>query len=158
MQVLQHLLLLWQHVNAISFQKPYCMGSNTHENSRHCFKQQVSLFFMVLELGDKKFHGWSTVMGEIFSFPFLFHPPQTSSKEYVAFSRQNVPIAFNCTFQQIYQLLLCHLLARGQSVKGGWLSEVCSVGLNSLWGWWCLTHGLFDYSPAQSKGHIFDPQ
>lgn len=46
-------------------------------------------------------------------------PPQTSSKEYTAFSGRNVPITFNCTFQRIYQLLHCHLLARGQRVKGG---------------------------------------
>lgn len=102
MQVLQHLFSLGQHVNAISFPKPYCMGRNAHESSRHRCKQEVSLFFLVSELGDKKFHGWSTVKGEIFSFPFLFPPPQTSSKEYIAFSWQHVPITFNCTFQQMY--------------------------------------------------------
>jgi len=102
MQVLQHLFLLAQHIHAFSFPKPYCMGRNARESSRHHCKQQVSLFFLVSELGDKKFHGWSTAKGEIFSFPFLFPPLQTSSKEYIAFRGQNVPMAFNCTFQGIY--------------------------------------------------------
>lgn len=79
-----------QHANAMSFPKPYCMGRNERESSRHRCKHPVSLFFLVSELGDKMFHGWSTVKGEIFAFPFLFLPSQTSSKEYIAFSGQNV--------------------------------------------------------------------
>lgn len=101
MQVLQHLFYSDSTFMQLASQKPYCMGRNARESSRHRCKQQVSLFFLLSELGDKNFHGWSTGKGEIFSIPFLFPSLQTSSKEYIAFSRQNVPIAFNCTFQLI---------------------------------------------------------
>lgn len=51
------------------------------------------------------------------SLPSLFPSPQAISKEHIAFSGQNAPNPFNCTFQQIYELLLCHLLAWGWSVQ-----------------------------------------
>lgn len=49
MQVLQHLFLLREHINAIYFPK-YCMGRSVHMSC----EQQVPLFLLVSELGDKK--------------------------------------------------------------------------------------------------------
>lgn len=50
MQVLQHLFLLREHINAINFPKLYCMGRGVLGSC----EQQASLFLLVSELGDKK--------------------------------------------------------------------------------------------------------
>lgn len=130
MQVLQHLFLLRKHINAIYFPKPYCMGRSVHGSC----EQQVSLFLLVSELGDKKsFMGGPHGREESFPFFFFSLLHKQAVKNTLPSAGRMSLFAFNCTFQQIYQLLLCHLFARGWGVKGGYpkMSSGRVVILNS---------------------------
>lgn len=80
------------------------------------------------------------------SFPFFFFSllHKQAVKNTLSSAGRMSLFAFNCTFQQIYQLLLCHLLARGWGVMQ---SVFWEGGDTQPWG-------LFDYIHALSKGDV----
>lgn len=132
MQVLQHLFLLRQHINAINFPKPYCMGMSVCGSC----EQQVPLFFSGVRIRGQK-SSVGGLQGREKSFPFFFFSllHKQAVKNMLPSAGRMSLFVFNYTFQHIYQLLLCHLFARGWGVKGG--CPKCALGR-----WWCPALGF----------------
>lgn len=76
--------------------------------------------------GQKSSMGGPQGRGESFPFFFFSLLHKQAVKNTLPSAGRMSLFAFNCTFQQICQLLLCHLFARGWGVKGGY--PKCALG------------------------------